>query len=62
MMKPKTHLLRLTAPFAFYDHAGSSLWRSWPEGAVVTDAADIALLTERGAPVEKIKTEDAHDD
>jgi hypothetical protein len=55
-IKPKSdHHLRLTARFVVYDpEHGLLLWREWPEGAVVVDPDDIALLTARGAPVEKI--------
>jgi hypothetical protein len=56
-IKPTSdHHLRLTARFVVYDPGrGLLLWREWPEGAVVTDPDDIALLEARGAPVERIQ-------
>ncbi len=37
----------LAAPYAFYDDAGEL--RSWAQGRVVDDPAEIALLVDRGA-------------
>lgn len=37
----------LAAPYAFYDDEGAL--RSWGQGRVVDDPAEIALLVERGA-------------
>ena len=37
----------LAAPYGFYDDDGSYL--SWAAGQVLTDAAEIAMLIERGA-------------
>ena len=41
--------LVLDSPYAFYEDAGEL--RQWREGHTVTDADEIALLMERGAPV-----------
>lgn len=40
----------LSAPYAYYDDAG--MLHSWSAGQKVEDAADILLLTERGAELE----------
>jgi hypothetical protein len=47
---------RFTSDFEFFDYDGSRLWRSWRAGTVITDAKEIAWLTARGAPVERIET------
>jgi hypothetical protein len=47
--------LRLTSRFAFYDEHGTHLWREWPEGAIVSDPAEIETLMARKAPVERIE-------
>lgn len=39
--------VKLAAPYAFYDDEGAL--HSWPQGFVAVDAAEIALLIERGA-------------
>ena len=41
----------MEATYSFYDDEG--LHRYWSESHVVTDAADIALLIERGAPLKE---------
>lgn len=43
---------RVLSNYAFYCDDG--LFHAWPEGAVITDPEEIALLTERSAPVERI--------
>jgi hypothetical protein len=54
LVSRKRYRLRITAPYAFLDTERSHLWREWPEGAIVTDPAEIELLIARGAPVERI--------
>lgn len=44
-------LVTLESNYSFYDDEG--LHRYWPEGQIVTDAADIAVLIERGAPLKE---------
>ena len=41
--------IRLTSPYGFLDEDGNH--RSWRAGAIVRNAADVAMLTGRGAPV-----------
>jgi Tfp pilus assembly protein PilX len=40
--------VRLIRPHGFIDATGNHYW---PQGAIVTSAADIATLTDRGAPI-----------
>jgi hypothetical protein len=49
--KTKPYHQRVTARFGFYDDVKMHMWREWPEGTVVTDPADIAILEALGAPV-----------
>jgi hypothetical protein len=46
--------LRLTERFGFYDTVKSQMWHEWPEGAIVTDPAEIELLEEKHAPTERV--------
>lgn len=45
--------VRLTAPHGFIDE--NSRHRYWNAGEVVGDAAEVALLINRGAPVEPVE-------
>jgi len=45
--------IRFKKDFAFYDHSGSQMWRSWSAGEIVDDPRDIEWLTNLGAPVEQ---------
>jgi len=49
---PATHL-RVTANYGFYADDGA--FCAWAEGTIVTDQAEIELLTGRKAPVERIE-------
>ncbi|WMT77456.1 hypothetical protein [Bradyrhizobium sp. Ash2021] len=54
-IKP-AYQIRLLERFVFYaPDRGVHLWREWPEGATVTDADAIELLTKLGAPVEVVR-------
>jgi len=46
--------VRLVAAYAFLDTEKTHLWKSWPEGTVVTDPDDIKLLEAHGAPIEQV--------
>jgi hypothetical protein len=50
--KPAARPVRLVRPYSFIDEAG--VRRAWRAGEVVRGGADIALLTRRGAPIEKV--------
>ena len=53
--KTKRYGLRMIERFAFYDDQKSHLFWDWPQGAIVDDPDQIALLESRGAPVERIE-------
>jgi hypothetical protein len=54
MKESQQPVYRLCWRFGFYDLTGSNLWHEWPEGAIVSDPTEIALLRKRGAPIERI--------
>lgn len=45
--------LKMLAPYGFYDDDGALKY--WHEGHVITDAAQIEMLIERGAPVAAVE-------
>ena len=52
-MSPFSHKIapvRLVGPYCFYDEAGAL--QAWTSGQLVSDAATVSMLWERGAPVE----------
>ena len=50
---PAAPKFRLTAPHAFIDE-DTSINHSWRAGQIVTDPDEIALLQQRGAPIEAV--------
>ena len=49
-------LYRFVKDFEFFDCDGTRLYRTWREGAVVSDPKEIEWLIARTAPVERIET------
>jgi hypothetical protein len=47
---------RFTKDFEFFDCDGTRLYRTWREGAIVSDPKEIQWLIARTAPVERIHT------
>ena len=59
-MTEASYHIRLLERFVLYDpDHGSPLWREWPKEKIVTDPETIKLLTDRGAPVERVETQGA---
>ena len=55
-LNTKRYHLRLLARTAFYDDLRTHMFWNLPEGKIISDPAEIAMLEARKAPVERIET------
>jgi hypothetical protein len=54
-MKQPYHLRLLERFFVYAPDRGLYVSKSWPEGAIITDPDEIALLEAQAAPAERIE-------